>query len=99
MQVCDGLLKELWLDREKDFRAMWRLFLLPGALAASQVRLKRCASCACSDLELVDLDGGENASVPEIHAVKYWPEPVGYAEVFKDRSRDPYNHNYQETEM
>lgn len=33
----------------------------------------------------------------QIHAVKYWPEPVGYQEVFADRSRDPYNHNYQDS--
>ena len=76
---------------------MWGLCLLiSGAAAASQVRLNRCASCACADLQVVDLEGGDNASAPEVHAVKYWPEPVGYAEVFQDRSRDPYNHNYQE---
>ena len=40
--------------------------------------------------------GTGNASVSAIHAVKYWPEPVGYHEVFADRSRDPYNQNYQE---
>ena len=42
------------------------------------------------------MDTGAVIPTSAIHAVKYWPEPVGYHEVFVDRSRDPYNQNYQE---
>ena len=42
------------------------------------------------------MDSGATSAAAAIQAVKYWPEPVGYHEVFADRSRDPYNQNYQD---
>ena len=32
----------------------------------------------------------------QIHAVKYWPEPVGYQGVFANDDRDPYTNIYEE---
>ena len=32
----------------------------------------------------------------QIHAVKYWPEPVGYQGVFVNNDRDPYTNIYEE---
>ena len=74
-----------------------------AALVPTQVRIKNPSTCttdtcSCADLETIDMETGNvlASNQSQIHAVKYWPEPVGYQEVFADRSRDPYNHNYQE---
>lgn len=82
------------------------LWLFPRLMLASnssvQVRMQTpwtCAttSCSCTDLEMLDM--GTGAVIPtdmQIHAVKYWPEPVGYQGVFTNPDRDPYTNIYQE---
>ncbi|CAJ1442771.1 unnamed protein product [Effrenium voratum] len=45
---------------------------------------------------MVDMDTGNvlESNDTVIHAVKYFPEPVGYQDVFADGKRDPYSQNY-----
>eukprot|EP00930_Biecheleria_cincta_P061344 TRINITY_DN4690_c0_g1_i2.p1 TRINITY_DN4690_c0_g1~~TRINITY_DN4690_c0_g1_i2.p1 ORF type:complete len:2474 (-),score=434.83 TRINITY_DN4690_c0_g1_i2:272-7693(-) len=64
-------------------------------------RLSSCSAidCPCVDLEARDLQTGAAMQdrIPEaIRAIRYWPEPIGYGDVFRGPGRtDPYTQIYE----